>query len=215
MFIPIPIKAKYFVIGYAVIELFLGVNQLIVLDNQPVAGIINIAGFILDTDYEFVKDDTGVSNSVRAQDGVRFLPGGSSPSVGDTINIEYLQDTLISDIQTFLGDADNDVGGQDPLVRSGAQVDITMTAQLVILPGFSFSTIQSTVTDTIVNFINNLGLGDDAQKSDIQAEVRGISGVDNFIFSVIDRVGSTGNVDVEIEKNEFARITSGDITITV
>ena len=193
---------------------FIGVNQLIVLDNQPVVDIVNVPGFTLGVDYEFVKDETGVSNSVRAQDGIRFIPGGSSPTVGDTINIEYLQDTLISDIQSSFDDADNDVGGQDPLVRSGQQVDITMTAQLIVVAGFSFSTIQSTVVTAVVDYINALGLGEPVERSDIQAVVRAISGVDNFIFSVLDIVGSAGLGDVEIEKNEFPRVVAGDITIT-
>ena len=89
-----------------------------------------------------------------------------------------------------------------------------MTAQLAVLPGFSFSSIQSTVIDTIVNFIGALGLGDDVEKSDINSEVRSISGVDNFIFSILDRLGGTANADINIEKNEFANIVAGDVTIT-
>lgn len=193
---------------------FIGVNQLIALENQPVTEIVNVPGFVLNTDYEFVKDTSGVSNSVRAQDAIRFIPGGSSPAIGATINIEYLQDTLISDIQTSFEDADSDVGGQDPLVRSGVQVDITLTAQLVVLSGFSFSTIQATAISTIADFINNFGLGDDVERSDIQAQVRSISGVDNFIFSILDRVGGINLGDVEILDNEFPRIEVGNITIT-
>lgn len=193
---------------------FIGIGQLIPLDYQPVKSIVNVPGFVLDTDYEFVKDASGVSNSVRAQDGIRFLSTGSTPSIGDSINVEYQQDILISNIQSALENADADVGGQDPLIRSGDQVDTTLSAQLVVLPGFSFSTIQSTVLTAIVDFINSLGLGEDVEKSDIQAVVRGISGVDNFIFSVLDRVGGTANADIGIDKNEFARIETGNITLT-
>lgn len=193
---------------------FLGLNQLIILDNQPVVSITGITGFTLGTDFEFVKDTSGVSNSVRAQDGVRFIAGGSAPSIGSSISIEYQQDVLIQNMQSFLDDEDNDVGGQDGLIRNGTQADITIIAQLVVLPGFSFSVIQPAAITAISNFINNLGLGEDVERSDIQSVVRSISGVDNFIFSVLDRVGGTGNSDVSIEKNEFPRIASGDITIT-
>lgn len=192
---------------------FIGVNQLIVLGNQPVVSIVNIPGFTEGTDFEFVKDESGVSDSVRSEDGIRFLPGGSAPTIGSTINVEYLQNTLISDIQVSFDDADNDVGGQDPLVRLGSEVDTTLTAQLTVLPGFSFSNIQSTIVTIIVNFINGLGLGDDVERSDIQAEVRNVSGVDNFVFSVLDRLGGTNNSDIIIAKNEFARIEAGNITI--
>lgn len=193
---------------------FLGIGQLIPLNYQPVRSIVNIPGYILDTDYEFVKDTSGLSNSIRASDGIRFLAGGTVPTIGDSINIDYQQDILIANIQSALEDADYNVGGQDPLVRSGEQLDITLTATLVVLPGFSFSTIQGTVTTAIVDFVNSLGLGDAVEKSDIQAVVRGISGVDNFIFSILDVVGETGNDDVSVEKNQFARIETGNITLT-
>lgn len=193
---------------------FLGLSQVIPLDNQPVISITGIAGFVQGTDYEFVKDTTGVSGSTRAQDGIQFIPGGSSPSVGSSISVDYLQDVLVANMQSFLADEDNDVGGQDALVRNGTQVDITITSQLVILPGFSFSVVQPAVITAISTFINALRLGEDVERSDLQAEVRQISGVDNFIFSILDRVGNTGNADVSIEKNEFARIVTGDITVT-
>jgi len=193
---------------------FIGIGQLIPLDYQPVRSIINIPGYILDVDYEFVKDTSGFSNSIRASDGIKFLAGGTVPTVGDSINIEYQQDILIANIQSALEDADYNVGGQDPLVKSGDQKDIAMAATLVVLPGFSFSTIQGTVTTAIVNYVNSLGLGAAVEQSDIQAVVRGISGVDNFIFTLLDVVGGIGNDDVPVGKNQFARIETGNITLT-
>jgi len=192
---------------------FLGIGQLIVLDNQPVQNIVNVPGYTLGVDYEFVKDTTGVANSVRAEDGIRFLPSGTTPAIGSSINIDYQQDVLVANIQAALDSADTNVGGQDPLIRTGTQVDTTLTARLVVLPGFSFTTIQSTVVDAVIDYINSLGLGEAVEKSDIQAVVRNISGVDNFVFQVLDRVGGTANADIEIDKNEFARIASGDITL--
>lgn len=192
---------------------FLGAGQLIVLDRQPVINITNIPGYILGTDYELVKDESGVSGSTRAQDGIKFLATGSTPVIGSTITINYEQDLLISNIQSVFQDPDTKVGGQDPLVRMGTQVDITLTARLIVLPGFSFTTLQSAVITTILDFINALNLGDDVERSDIQAEVRNISGVDNFIFQILDKVGGTGLNDVIIDKNEFARTSNIYITI--
>lgn len=193
---------------------FIGVNQIIVLTQQPVVDIVGITGFVLGTDYELVKDASGVSNSTRAQDGIRFIIGGSSPSIGDTINVGYLQDSLIADIQAVFDNADNDVGGQDPLVRSGTQVDIVMASLLTVISGFSFTTIRTAVITAIVNFINNLGLGEPVELSDLQAVVRSVSGVDNFVFTLLDRSGGTGLGDIPVFKNEFPRIAAGDITIT-
>jgi hypothetical protein len=193
---------------------FTGIGQVIPLTNQPVLAIISVPGFVLGTDYEFVKDTSGLSGSPRAQDGIRFIAGGASPAIGASFSITYQQDLLVQTIQSSLDDPDNDVGGQDPLVRKGTQLDITLTAQLVVLPGFSFATVQAAVITSILSFINSLGLGEAVEQSDIQSEVRRVSGVDNFIFTILDVVGGVGNADVVVEKNEYARITSGNITIT-
>ena len=121
---------------------------------------------------------------------------------------------MLGNIQDSFSDADNDVGGQDVLTRYGTRVDITLTAVLTVVRGFSFSTVRSTVITAIVEYINSLGLNDDVEKSDIQLVVRRINGVDNFVFLLLDRVGGTGNDDIPIAKNEFPKITSGNITIT-
>ena len=105
------------------------------------------------------------------------------------------------------------VGGQDILIRSGLQVNILLNATLTVISGFSFSTVRSAIITAIVDFINSLGLGENVEKSDIQLIVRTITGVDNFVITLLDKVGSTGNSDVQIEKNEFARTTTGNITI--
>jgi uncharacterized phage protein gp47/JayE len=193
---------------------FLAQEQLIVLVNQPALSIIDIAGYTAGVDYEFVKDTSGISNSVRAQDGVKFLAGGSSPAVGAAFPIKYEQSLLIENIQNSLDDPDLDVGGQDALVRLGAQVDVTISATLTVISGFSFTTIKNAATTAILSYINELSLGADVEKSDINGQARQISGVDNFVFTVFDRVGGTGNTDIIISKNEFPRISSGDLIIS-
>jgi hypothetical protein len=179
-----------------------------------VTDIVSIAGFTQGTDYVLVKDTSGVSGSVRATDGVKFIPGGASPVVGSTILIDYDQNIVIENIQNTFLDADHDIGGQDPLARTGTQVNTVLEATLIVLPGFSFSAVKSVVITTIQNFIDTLGLGAPVQKSDIDAVVRSISGVDNFIFTKLDRSGGTGNSDITLAKNEFPKIASGDIVIS-
>jgi uncharacterized phage protein gp47/JayE len=194
---------------------YTGLGQVMVFDHQPVIDIVSISGYVLDTDYVLVKDTTGVSSSTRGLDGVKFIPGGASPTVGTTFVVNYDQNLVVEDIQNIFLNADYDIGGQDPLIRAGIQTDMVMAATLIVLPGFSHSTVESVVITTIETFINALGLGAPVQKSDIDAAVRAISGIDNFIFTVFDRTDpGTGNADVDLAKNEFPRITSSDITIS-
>ena len=193
---------------------YVGLGLIMALDHQPVTDVVSIAGFTQGTDYVLVKDTSGVSGSTRAADGVKFIPGGLSPVVGTTILIDYDQNIVIENIQNTFLDADHDIGGQDPLARTGTQVNTVLEATLVVLPGFSFSTVKAVVITTIQSFINALGLGAPVQKSDIDAVVRAISGVDNFIFTKLDRSGGVGNADIILLKNEFPRIASGDIVIS-
>jgi len=193
---------------------FIAKEQLIILQSQPAISIIDVPGYIYGTDYVFVKDTSGVSNSTRAQDGIKFGAGGASPAVGASFSIKYEQNILIENIQNSFLDPDDDVGGQDPLVRLADQVDITISAILTVMPGFSSATVKSAAKDAIIAYVNALGLDNDVEKSDVDAQVRQITGVDNFVFTVFDRVGGTGNADISIAKNEFARIAAGDLIIS-
>ena len=62
---------------------------------------------------------------------------------------------------------------------------------------------------------DELYVGDNIEVILIGGEVKyyQITGVDNFVFSLFDRVGGIGNADVIIEKNEFARTVTGNITV--
>jgi len=201
-------------------QIFLGVGQLIILDHQPVTQVVSVINpigpvtYVVGTDYEIVSDTSGVSGSNQAQDAIRFIPGGTFPAVGDTIQITYTQNSLVDTIQNDFTDPDRIVGGQDILIRTGTQIDITLAARLIVLGGFSWSTVATAVTNAILNWINALSLDADVEQSDIQGEVRNISGVDNFIFTKLDVKPGTGNADVVVGKNEFARIDVTDIALT-
>jgi len=193
---------------------YVGLNQLIRLQSQPVIDILDVPGYVLNTDYVFVKDVSGVSESVRAQDAIKFIAGGSSPAIGSSFSIKYEQNILIENVQNLFLDPDYDIGGQDPLTRLASRVNITISAILTVLAGFSVTTVKNAIKDAVLTFVNSYKLGDDVEKSDIDARVRQISGVDNFVFTVFARVGGTGNLDIPINKNEFARIASGDLNIS-
>lgn len=197
------------------VKTFIGVGQLIELDSQPVDSISGIPGYVLGTDFEFVKDVSGVSNSIRSKDSIRFLSTATTlPIVGSSITIDYNQNVLIDNIQNAISnDADNETGGQDILIRLSNKVLIVINGTLTVLNGFSFTTIKNAVISVIYNYINNLKQNDDVEASDLQAQIRSISGVDNFVFTILDRLGGTGNSDVIINQNEYARIETTNITI--
>jgi len=196
---------------------YISVGQLIVLNKQPVVDITRVyqgaTTFVQGTDYELVLDTSGVFGSVRAVDGIKFKSTAVTlPSVG-VITVDYEYDGLIENIQNEFTNPDYDVGGQDPLVRAGVEIAIAMTARLITLPGFSWTTVSNAVAQAIFSNVNAYGLSADVEQSDLQAIVRSISGVDNFIFTLLDKKGGTGNADIIINNNEYPRVALVDISI--
>lgn len=202
-------------------QTFLGVGQSIVMDEQPVLSIASVdAGgpaFVQGVDYEFVPDEGVNAGSIRAQDAIVFLTGGAAPAAGTSLNITYNQNSLPQELQDNFITVDRFAPGRDLLFKEGTQIDVEIEADLKVLAGTNATSIQAQVVSTIVTFINSLGLGDDAEQSDVNSEVRKLPGVDNLVFTVFRIVGSgaTTPADVTIERNEYARITSANVTITL
>lgn len=201
---------------------FLGVGQVLEITNPPLFSISSVISgattYIEGDDFETVFDLTGVSGSSRSIDGIRFLAGGTNvlPAIGDTVTVQYIYNNLIRSNQV-IHDTDRDVivMGRDLLFRNGVQVNVAIEANLTLLPGFSTTVIQNTVIQTISDFVNGLELGDDVERSDVQGEVRRITGVDNLVFTRFSKVTDlVGVADIPIEDNEFARIDSADLLVT-
>lgn len=199
---------------------FLGIGQPIVLDMQPVLSVASVdAGgpaFVAGVDYDLIPD-TGVNaGSIRAQDAIVFLAGGAAPAAGTAITVVYNYNSLMQSLQDNFVVPSNYVFGRDLLFKQGTQVDIEISANLSVLAGSNATTIKAAVVSAIVVYINSLGLGDDVEQSDVNAEVRKLSGVDNLVFTVFRVIGSgAGVADVGVSRAEYARILSGDVTITL
>jgi len=194
-------------------QTFVGINQLIVLDNQPVTSVTSVVGYTLGTDYIFVPDTSGVSGSSRSKDAIKFIPGGSSPAVGAAITVTYEYDILVSEIQNALNNADNQVDGQDPLVRHATVEPIQIGGNITVNNGFTASTVIATVQTALLSYVNGLGLGQNVEQFELNLIIGGVSGVGNFIFTSLDFVGGTGNADVVIAKNEYATLVASNINI--
>lgn len=201
---------------------FLGVGQTMAVTLPPVVSIdqvVRVTGGIVyeeDVDYEVVLDSSGVGGSTRAVDGIRFLSTASPmPTVGQTINITYTYSQLIRTLQANEADREVHVNGRDLLYRLGERIDIFLDADLTVVSTFTPATVQAAVEEAILDFINGLGLGDNVEASDLQAVVRRISGVDNFVITRLTRdVLDTGTDDIEIEGNEYPRQDVGNLNIT-
>lgn len=209
------------------IATFVGVGQPIPLLQQPIESVVSVVSgvttFLQGTDFDLILDTGIYARSTRGQDAVVFRVGGAVPVLGQPVTIQYVQNALMTTIQSLMTTFDHDCMGRDLLVRWAQEVDVTISANLKVRAGYNPSDVINLAINNITTFINGLLLngrnpsvsdGGALEKSDIDAQVRMISGVDNFVFIKFDKVGGIGNIDIPITKNQFPRIGLADLTIT-
>lgn len=204
---------------------YLGRGQLVRITTPPLVQVnsvtINGVTAVEGTDYDVVFDTSGYSGSVRGIEGVRVraTPGTAgilNAPVGSPAIIAYECNQLVRDLQARSEQEDVNVDGRDLLYREGAQVDIVLSARLKAKTGFTPSTVASLAQATLIAFVNtSLGLGDQVEQSDLDFEVRRLSGVDNFVFTRLARASvGTGVADVDdILPSEFPNLTTANMQI--
>lgn len=200
---------------------FLGVGQTMECSIPPVVNVTSVVrlsdstSYVEDTDYEVNLDSTGVSGSIRAHDGVRFLPTADPmPTIGDLIAVTYEYNQLIRDLQADAEDDEVEVEGRDLLFRLATEVPIFLTASLRASSGFSYGAMADLVVEAILTFGGDLRLGDDVEISDLQRAVRALTGVDNFRITRLVRDSTeTGADDVSIDGNEYGTFDEDNIVL--
>lgn len=207
---------------------FLGLGQKLNVTNPPVVTISTVTRvadghvFLEGTDYEVALDTSGVSGSVRAKDGIRFLPTintnySGSPGtlqVGESISITYSYNQLIRDLQADNSDPHVGVLGRDLLYRLGTRLDVFLSAELRVVSGFKFSDIQNAVEIALTNFINARKLGQPLDIFLIEGAVSQVAGVDDFTLTRLtdDPLGVGVNV-ISPTGNQYTRIDSVNLSI--
>jgi hypothetical protein len=205
---------------------FVGILQPIVLLRQPVTSIIKVSQgatvYTKDVDYSLISDISGYSGSISSSDSIMFLPNGTTPAIGSSISIQYIQNSLIEDIQSKYTTSDIKLPSGNLLIRAAEQVDLTLDAILTSRSGYDPDQLIDLTTNTIYEFINSMLLnaripgitdGGSVQLSDINAKVRTLSGIENFQITIFDVVGNTGLDDIIINKNQYPRIALNDVSI--
>jgi len=201
---------------------FLGLGQKLVLSLPPVVRVDSVTRvsdghiFVEGADYVVALDSTGVSGSVRGQDGIVFLATANPvPASGDVLSISYAYNQLVRDLQANESDREVKVDGRDLLYRMGSQVDVFISANLTVLTGFRTADIQTSVQNAILNYVNGLTLGQAVEAFGIESAVAKISGVYNFVITKLTRSATSfGTSDIPMAGSEYARSTANNLTIT-
>lgn len=200
---------------------FFGLGQLMSPTTQPVNEIISVVSgantYVEGVDYQIVQ--SALDGSVESVFGIRFISSTGSlplPAVGSAVTVTYTYNATIRQLQTAFDDPNVLELGRDLLFREGMDVPFVLTANIRISSGYSATTVIAAVRSAVLNFFNaTLGLGDAVEASDIQAVVRAISGVDNFVITRLTRTTTlTGVSDVELAGNEYPTLASADLILT-
>jgi uncharacterized phage protein gp47/JayE len=207
--------AKRYVVAYP------GVETLIPLDRQPLMTVTAVRDsfgtlYVQDTDYVIVTDTGEWSNSVLAQDGIKFLTTAATlpANLQDPLTIDYSYNSLINILASYYTQPEEYTMGQNQLFRWAQQVDILIEANLKVRSG-NPSDVANAVRTSIKNYINSLKLGDAVEEFDIDAVVSQVYGVDNFVYNTLAVSTGTGVGDIAIGPNEYARIADPDLIINL
>lgn len=202
------------VTGEVVLASAAGGETVVELGNKPIKTEasyqvrVNATPLVLGTDY-----------AINAADGkIKFLPGvyPSGLTTADAVTADYTYfDGLIQNTQKHVDGDDADrtnfpgyrAAGVQVRVLSPTVVQLSFTANITVLQGYSQTTVAAAVSTEIQSYINGLGIGEDVVYNELVERAMGATGMYN-----INITGPTG--DRVILENQLARILASNITIT-
>ncbi|HRZ18857.1 MAG TPA: hypothetical protein P5136_02260, partial [Methanofastidiosum sp.] len=199
-------------------------NNSIKTIKQPIISIISVLknNVVLSTDYYSLSTDTGIlKNSTRSSDKIVLTSAGITSSgyfvPGDSVEINYLYNGLLSTIENDLNSTTNHYENRDYLLRGMTEVTINLTFRFKEISGQNFDDVSTQVALDESTYINSILNQGSLERADIVSVAKANAYVDNIDLSsvVITPVGGgtvTAQGDVEFAKNEYP--ASGTITLT-
>jgi len=195
----------------------------IILRYAPVKRIISVSknGSLLPSSAYTLTLDTGVlALSTRAMDKVVLTSSGLIAGYqfvhGDTVEINYVYNSLPKSIEDDLNSPQNHFINRDYLVREMRVVTVDTFIRIREEMGQDFVTVKSLVETTISTFINSVLSGGSIELADVIGEVKKHQSVDNIdLSSVAFTISGGGTItaqgDILLGKNEYPQ--SGTITV--
>ena len=202
------------------VTVYNGTYTLNAVDFQPVMYVDSVSSvatgltYTEGTDYEVVTGEGEYAYSNLAQDGIRWLPGGTHPDVGDDVIIQYRYNSLINILDAYFKQTQFYAMGSDRLFRWAQPLDIVIDANLKVNAG-NPATVLGLVQTAVIAYIDSLKLGNDVEEFDIDAEVAKIYGVDNWTYTQLSVSGSTGVADISVQPNYYPRLLLSNFVISL
>lgn len=185
---------------------------------QPVDEIVSLRvnGVMISSDKYKLRKDVGIySGSVKGKDVLEITDLGIiSNNFGKSVEVQYKYNELISVVQNVFSNDDNRVFGRDLLVREAIRVLVRIDATLVYLVGYDSVVVRNTVKNAVIDFVNNLKVGNNLEIADVIFVIKSVPGVDNIAFSIFDRDPPAAGVsDLIAGSKEYFRTDSLHVSI--
>lgn len=198
---------------------FRGFNQLHQLSSVPVMSVSSVTTgantLVEGTDYEIVFDESSVSGSIRAREGIKFLPEAATfPAIGDTVTVTYTFNQLVTTLQEERTKRAKNVRGQDLLYRAGKKQSLQLEANVTVFEDFSSSAVIAAVKAAIVAYGQTLKLGSNVEMQDIRVAAGAVSGLDNFVITRASITDEENTDDIFIDDNAYVVIEEENIVLT-
>jgi len=194
----------------------------VLLPNRPVTSVTNVANAV---SYTFQKDTGSLTGSYGEKSYVIFEDVPEPYPPGD---ITYTYEKIITDIQTFLNGSDYAILGNTistinsveniALVKAAVKVEVNISIRIVCLQNYDPTIVIDTVKTNINNYIATLGLSENLAQSDLINVIENSDGVDYVVLplSQFNKVTETGIAsDITVEKNEYIRIATSGLSVTL
>ena len=173
-------EAKYFVDGYgfATPAYWNELDAAYYQDESFTAG-----NYAIPAHYFFIKDVSSHRGTVRARDGIEWLPQNAifgqplPPEEGSIFNIDYSFNVAIEQLQAVMEGAKQIT--TDVLVHESDYRYIKMYLTIMYLPGFTEESVNLNIARSVEGFFNTQYYGTTIQLSDILQAVHSANGVDN------------------------------------
>ena len=164
-------------------------------------------------EYYTLAKDTGVlAKSTKSSDKLEVtstgLQNGFFFKDSNSIEVNYIYNSLLSTIENDLNSAENHYENRDYLLREMTAVTVSVYMEIVVLSGQDFTSVVSKVELAISEFINSIKNAGSVELADVVGVAKSFTTVDNINLTTasIDNTGGgakTAQGDIFLTKTEY------------
>ena len=155
----------------------------LVLSYQPVLSISSVKSdneIINPSNYLLIKDVGEFSGSIKGRDKIVFID--SDDLAGTFIEVSYIYNSLVYDLQNIVDNDNNRILGVDVLVRQGIERKLDFDLQIIYFNNNDNVLTNVEIVSTLEGYLGVKELGEGCDLSDLVAIILGIENVDRLIL---------------------------------